>query len=257
MSSRFHQAPPIETDFVFRAASDGSTTFEGYTAIFNVESKPMMDEFARGKPYTETIEPGAFRRSLGTGSRISFVVDHDERQMISSFPSGPLRLAEDSTGLHIESPWPRTSYADNVRALHEAGEKLGMSINYAFPRSGPEAPKWNAANSHRSVPQALIRHASVLATMEPAFDGTTASFRALADQVEADMDDLEALFEALRSGRDLSDAERNLLTRLAAVKTPEAGESAQAEESTDEAGRAVLDRWTDRLAQIDAELPTS
>src|SRR3954463_697541 len=116
MSILYHQAPPLEVDFQFRAAADGSSVFEGYAAVFNQPSKPIIDDLARGgQPYVETLVPGSFRRTLGSGRRQSFVVDHNERMMIASTPHGALRLAEDSKGLHVESPWPRTDYADNVR----------------------------------------------------------------------------------------------------------------------------------------------
>ena len=129
MSVQFHKADPVELEFAFRAMPDGSSTFEGYAAVFNKPSKVIHDQFARtARGYRETILPGAFLRSLGTNSRKTFVVDHDDSKMVSSMPSGPLRLAEDSRGLHVESPWPRTHYTDSVRALHEAGERLGMSM---------------------------------------------------------------------------------------------------------------------------------
>lgn len=257
MSIRYHQAPPVEVEFQFRASEDGTSVFEGYASIFSQPSKPIVDELARGgQPYIETVAPGAFKRTLGSGRRQSFVVDHDERMMISSSPSGPLRLAEDTRGLHVESPWPRTHYADNVRALYDAGERLGMSMLFGTPKGGDS---WERSGSRdrRTVNEAILKHVSVLATMEPAYSGTVATFRALAEQTESDAEDIEALVDALREGRKLDDGEFNLLNRLADAVKPEAGESAQAEESVDEAGRAALSRWTDRLAQIDSELPRS
>jgi HK97 family phage prohead protease len=218
MSARYHKADPVELEFQFRALPDGSSTFEGYAAVFNQPSKPLMDELAKGRPYVETLRPRSFLRSLGSGSRKSFVVDHDDRKMISSAPSGPLRLAEDTQGLHVNSPWPRTDYADNVRALHDAGEKLGMSIYFATPRNGDS---WSPDFTSRSVTEAILKHVSVLATMEPAYDGTVATFRALADLVEADVEDVDALMEALRDGRRLDEGEYNLLNRLVGAVQPQ------------------------------------
>jgi HK97 family phage prohead protease len=258
MSIQYHKADPVELEFAFRALPDGSSTFEGYAAVFNRRSKVLHDQFARStRGYRETIMPGAFKRSIGTGRRITFVVDHDDRQMVSSSPTGPLRLAEDSTGLHVESPWPSTPYTDSVRALHDAGERLGMSVLFGTTPKH-EQSAWAPDGSHRTVSDAVLRHTSVLATMEPAYDGTVATFRALADITEADVEDVDALMEALRDGRRLDEDEYNLLTRLSEAVKPEQDEQAPTTtEPPDEASRAATDRWLARLAEIEAELTRS
>lgn len=242
---KFHKADPVELEFQFRALPDGTSSFEGYAAVFNQPSKPLMDELARGKPYVETLLPGSFRRTLGSGRRQSFVVDHDERKMIASSPTGPLRMAEDSKGLHVTSPWPRTDYADNVRALYDAGEKPGMSILFATPRTGD---KWSPDFAQRSVTEAILKHVSVLATMEPAYDGTIANFRALADLTEADVEDVDALMEALRSGRRLDEGEYNLLTKLSEAVKPESVVETPAEADVD-ADRAATEKWIAKMAE--------
>lgn len=249
---RYHAAPPVGMEVAFRAMPDGGTTLEGYTALYDRPSKIIRDQFARSpRGYVETLRPGAFRRSLGSGARITLVVDHDERKHISTVaPYGQLRLAEDSTGLHVASPWPRTDYADNVRALHEAGESLGMSVTFGTPRTGEE---WPSA-TERIVTEAVLRHASVLATMEPAYDGTVVSFRALADLADAPVDDIDALMDALREGRRLDDAEFALLGRLADVVRPEAPEP-EAPPTTDPGDAAEKARWLERLARMTSELP--
>lgn len=221
MSVQYHKADPVELEFAFRSLPDGSSTFEGYAAVFNKPSKVIRDQFARtARGYRETIMPGAFARSLGMAGRKTFVVDHDESKMVSSMPSGPLRLAEDSKGLHVESPWPRTHYTDSVRALHDAGERLGMSMLFGTsPRH--EQTAWSADGALRTVSEAALKHVSVLATMEPAYDGTVATFRALAEITEADVEDIDALMEALREGRRLDEGEFNLANRLLEAVKPE------------------------------------
>jgi HK97 family phage prohead protease len=220
MSILYHKADQTEVEFQFRALADGSSVFEGYAAVFNQPSKPIADELAiDGKRYIETVTPGSFRRTLGTPQRQSFVVDHNERMMISSRPNGQLRMAEDTRGLHVESPWPRTDYADNVRALHDAGERLGMSMMFG---TTPKGATWDATHTKRTVNEAILRHVSVLATMEPAYAGTSAAFRALAEMTSAEVEDVDALVEALREGRRLEPGEYNLLNRLAEAVKPEA-----------------------------------
>jgi HK97 family phage prohead protease len=256
MSIQYHKADPVELEFQFRSLPDGTSTFEGYAAVFNQPSSVLNDELARTvNGYTETILPGAFRRTLGSGRRTTFVVDHNERMMISSAPNGALRMAEDSTGLHIASPAPRTDYVDNVRALQDAGERLGMSMYFATPRGGDE---WNARGDQRNVKEAILRHVSVLASMEPAYSGTSAMFRNLANLTESDVEDVDALMTALRDGRKLDEGEYNLLTKLSEAVKPETDESTTpvVEPETD-AERAATEKWLERLAKIEAELPKS
>lgn len=261
MSVQFHRAPPITAEFQFRALANGSSAVEGYAALYNQPSKPIVDELSRGgRPYTEVIAPGSFRRTLNSTGRKSFVVDHDERLMISSAPDGALRMAEDTTGLHFDSPWPRTDYADNARALHEAGEPLGMSLLFKPPRvgaNGQPGEVWDGFTARR-IQEAILKHISVLATLEPAYAGPALSFRALAAMTEAEVEDVDAVMEALREGRRLDDGEYNLLTKLTEAVKPEASvESAApvAEPPIEDADRALLERWKKRLEEMEAALP--
>ncbi len=264
MSILYHKADPVELEGQFRAAADGSSVFEGYSAIFGQRSKPIVDDLSvNNRPYVETISPGAYRRTLGSGKRQSFVVDHNERMMIASAPQGALRLAEDSKGLHVESPWPRTDYADNVRALYDSGEKLAMSQLFATPKGG-DAWDRSAPTHTRTVNEAILKHVSVLATMEPAYAGTSASFRSVDDLAAfllADRDALEAAINKLGNGEPLTTQEAELLeAAIEHLEPPDNDEddmqmSSDAAAPSDEAGRAVLDRWLERLAVMEAELP--
>lgn len=249
MSIHYHGAEPVEMEMSFRALPDGSTTFEGYASVFGRASKVIHDQLSRSaRGYRETILAGAYRRSLGSGRRTTFVVDHDDRQMVSSAPTGALRLAEDSKGLHVESPWPRTAYTDNVRALHDAGERLGMSVLFGTMRGGDE---WSPDGSQRTVREAVLRHVSVLATMEPAYDDTVAAFRALAEMTEAAAEDVDALMDALREGRRLDDSEYALLSRLSEAVRPEQPVTEPTEPA--EAVEARTAKVQALLARIDAQ----
>lgn len=256
MSIEYHKADPVEMEFAFRALPDGGSTFEGYAAVFNKASKVLHDNLSRrATGYRETILPGAFRRSLAQGKRIPFVVDHDARQMVSSAPTGALRLVEDTKGLHVESPWPRTPYTDVVRALHDSGERLGMSLLFGTtPRHEQRA--WSPDGSLRTVTEGVLKHVSVLATMEPAYDGTVATFRALAELTEADVDDVDALMEALREGRRLDDSEFNLASRLLEAVRPEAA-APTPDEPDAEPGRALPEGVAAILSKLDADPKTA
>ena len=109
-------------------------------------------------------------------------------------------------------------FRSNVRALAESGERLAMSFTFRAPRDGEE---WSADRKRHRVTQANLGHVTVLVAKEPAYPQTTASFRALAERLEADVDDMDALMEALREGRQLTDTEYALLERTAAALRPE------------------------------------
>ena len=256
MSIQYHKADPVEMELAFRALPDGSPVFEGYAAVYGRASKVLHDNLARSvRGYRETIMAGTFARSLGISSRKTFVVDHDDRQMVSSAPTGALRLVEDSKGLHVESPWPRTPYTDSVRALHDSGERLGMSLLFGTtPKHEQHA--WSADGTQRTVTEGVLKHVSVLATMEPAYDGTVATFRALADLTEADVEDVDALMEALRDGRRLDEGEFNLLTRLAEAVRPEAA-NPPAEEPDAESSRELPEGVAAILSKLDADPRTA
>jgi len=241
------RSAPVFDAVEFRAASDGSSTFEGYAAVFESASKEIFDPRENPLPFVETISRNAFVRTL-KNSRHAFVVDHDDRKHVSS-TDGRLVLAEDSRGLIVQSPWPRTDYTDNVRALHEAGEPLGMSFTFK-PAKGKTAQEWDKNRRARRLNEVNLGHVTVLASMVPAYNETTASFRALAYRMETDVDDLETLFDALKEGRELTDDEKVLLRKLAADVEPEPAITEPTEEVEERADE--LAKWKSRLEEITA-----
>lgn len=243
MTAYVHRAAPTFEEVSFRSAPDGTSVFTGYAAVFESRSKVIFDPRENARPFTEIISPGAFARTLTSGRRQSFLVDHEERQMIAD-TRGQLRLAEDSRGLLVESPWPRTDYADNVRALHDAGQPLAMSFSFKPSRGGD---KWDASRTLHRLNDVAVGHVTVLASLVPAYDDTVVQFRALAFRMETDMDDLDALFTGIKDGRELTDEEKALLRRLADDVTPEP--EAIEEEKRAEPDTTGLEKWKQRTAE--------
>lgn len=240
------RSAPVFDAVEFRAASDGSSTFEGYAAVFESRSKEIFDPKENPFPFVETISARAFARTLSNGSRHSFVVDHNDRLAIAS-TDGQLKLGEDSRGLIVKSPWPRTDYADNVRALHEAGEPLGMSFTFRPSRS-KTAQEWDANRRARRLNEVNLGHVTVLASMVPAYNETTASFRALAYRMETEVDDLDALFDALKEGRELTDDEKSLLRKLGEVVEPTPDTTEPVAEPTEERADELA-KWATHYAE--------
>jgi hypothetical protein len=204
------RAIPIAAEFEIRSTADGHQ-FEGYAAVFGAQSSPL--------PYTETVQAGAFARSLQMppNGRQTFTVDHDDTKLLSSTRTGNLHLSEDSHGLHVESNWPDTSYARDVRELHEANELGGMSFEFSATAKG--AP-FSSDKKSRNIREAKLYNVTVLTGKTPAYSATTAGFRALGEQLGATFDDVVALFDAIREGRKLTVTEHSLLIRAVLPVVP-------------------------------------
>lgn len=252
MTAFEHRAAPTFESVEFRADGKGGDIFTGYAAVFESPSKEIFDPRESRTAFVETIAPGAFARSLGMGGRHDFVVDHNDRLHLSS-TAGKLGLGEDKRGLSVESPWPRTDYADNVRALHEQGEPLGMSFTF-LPFKNKGAQEWAANGRSRRLNEVKLGHVSVLASMVPAYNETSAGFRAIAYRTEIDMEELDNLLAAIKEGRDLTDDEKVVLRKLSVDLDPQP-ESDTPDEEGDEAPRAdapIRDQWKARLEEIAA-----
>lgn len=185
---------------------------EGYAAVFNADSAPL--------PYIETVAPGAFARSLTSppNGRQTLVVDHDDSRLLAATNgASPLRLSEDAHGLLVSGDIADTSYARDLRELSDGGLLGGMSFEFSATKGG--AP-FTSDGKRRTLREVRLYHVTVLTGKTPAYGVTTASVRALANQVQADFDDVTVLLDAVREGRRLDNDEWSLLTRIATHVAP-------------------------------------
>lgn len=207
---RPERAIPTTTTLEFRSTPTGHH-LTGYAAVFGTDSAPM--------PYIETVESGAFRRSLASPpyGRQTLVVDHDDSQLLASTKTDRLHLTEDSKGLLAEADMVDTSYARDIRELSDAGELGGMSFEFTPAKGG--AP-FSADGKRRSLREVRLYHVTVLTGKSPAYAQTTAAVRALANGANADYDDVAVLFDAVREGRKLDEDEFDLLERIVTPIVP-------------------------------------
>lgn len=187
-----YRAIPAATEFEFRTSADGMPRFVGYAAVFNADSEPL--------PFVETIQPGAFGRSLSHDRDHTFVIDHDDTKLLGSRRAKTLTLAEDSKGLLVEGDLPNTSYARDLVELHGRGEARSMSFTFRVAKGGE---MWSADGKRRSLTEVKLGHVSVLTGLPPAYRQTSASIRSLALMVDADADALATAIEDLRDGKPL------------------------------------------------------
>lgn len=197
------------TEFELRAGKDGGgPVFEGYAALFDVESD------APWLPFKEVIRPGAFANSLRAGGNHNFVLNHNDDILFASTRTGRLKLAEDKRGLLNIAELPDTAAAHDLKALYDVGEVRGMSFSFKPTRGGVRA----VGDNGRELTDVRLGHTTAITTLIPGYSqtGNTVQIRALASDLAADPDDLDGLLDGLRAGRPLSPDEVDLLNRLAA-----------------------------------------
>lgn len=136
---------------------------QGYAAIFSTRV-PIAD-------FYEQIAPQAFTESLRSGDKLA-LVDHDAAKLLARTRNGSLRLAEDTRGLSFEIDLPRTTLADDVLALAEAGTLGGASFGFNVKRD-----TW--AGTLRTLHAVDLREISIVSAW-PAYPQTSVSARSAA-----------------------------------------------------------------------------
>lgn len=145
-----------------RAAAEGQPmSFRGYAAVFNSPSEPL--------PFTETIRPGAFKRSLQAGREVRMFVNHNTDMVLGSTRSGTVTVTEDNRGLLVEGEFPDTTYARDLSALMQRGDVHGMSFGFSVPRGGDV---WSENGAQRTLTEIILHEVSVV-TGFPAYPGTS------------------------------------------------------------------------------------
>jgi len=140
-------------------------TLEGYAAVFDVRAK-VAD-------FEEVIARGAFDATLRQqpNADILALVDHDASALLGRTRNKSLELHEDTRGLHFRITLPKTSLADDVLALADAGSLGGMSFGF-------RALKQAWTGSLRTLQAIDLREISVVRAW-PAYPQTSVSARAL------------------------------------------------------------------------------
>lgn len=160
---RFGKGITLET------RADGGSKIVGYAAVFNSEI-----DFG---PFSESIKPGAFSRSLKESPDVRALLDHDTGMIIARTNAGNLTLSEDNHGLKVEMSPIDTE--DGRKALEwvRSGVVDGMSFGFI-----PQSVEWSARGndkSHRTITEAQLFEVSLVAF--PAYPATSASIRSASE----------------------------------------------------------------------------
>ena len=197
---------PIE----MRAEGNGMT-FTGYAALFNSPSEPL--------PFTETIKPGAFKRSLASRNEVKLLWNHDSGTVLGSLRAGTMQLEEDSKGLKVTATLPDTQAGRDAAVLLKRGDVSAMSFGFRVPEGGDS---WSADGTERMLNSVRLFECSIVAfPAYPATDGQAGvrSKTALADKIArlaeirgVSAEELTDALLALESGEELSERQGELLT---------------------------------------------
>ena len=201
-------------DLEVREAPEGMS-FEGYAAVFNSPSEPL--------PFTETIAPGAFSRSLKSRNNVFLLVNHDPARPLASTRSKTMTVEEDGRGLLVKATLPDTTDGRDLAVLLGGGGNPrvidSMSFGFSVPRGGDA---WSEDGSQRTLQQVRLHETSIVTF--PAYRATSAAVRSLdmlAEKTGEDADALNGALEALERGATLTLDQAGLLTAVVAKLSPE------------------------------------
>jgi HK97 family phage prohead protease len=179
---------------------DGQKVFIGYAALYGAPSA--------GLPFTETIKPGAFKRTLGRVAKaervVKFLHGHDESRMLASTASGRLTLTEDSQGLRVEAkldPADPDAAAVISKLTHEA-KAMGMSFGFTVPKGGDT---WEGET--RTLNEVNLFEVSILSGHQPAYPATLglSAVRKVAEaRIGVNAERLISTLETVKAGKSLS-----------------------------------------------------
>jgi len=119
--------------------SDNGRRLTGYAARYNVESK------ADALPFSESIAPGAFDRSLEAGDDVVALFNHDPNKILGRRDSGTLRVSTDTKGLRFDLDLPPTALGEEIAALVERRDLDQMSFGFIVRED-----RWSKKNNRKT-----------------------------------------------------------------------------------------------------------
>ena len=127
--------------------------FTGYASVFN---KPYGVRDHKGV-YDETIQPGAFKKTLQEQDDVRFLVNHDGIPLART-SSGTLELEEDQYGLFVRAELdPTNPTVAEVASAMKRGDLNEMSFAFAAMRD-----EFNQQGDERTVSEARLFDVSVV-----------------------------------------------------------------------------------------------
>lgn len=166
-----------------KPSGHGTDTFEwnGYATVYDADF-PMWDQ--DGEPFTESVAPGAAKRSLANPSLdVPFLIGHNDAGVpLARTKSGTMTLREDPTGLLTHVP-AMDGRREEVRALASAverGDLDEMSLAFVVP---PHGNKWDSGYEHRTITEMDLHRGDVSAVTHGANPATAGAWMRAVEQL--------------------------------------------------------------------------
>ncbi|MFL6110552.1 MAG: HK97 family phage prohead protease [Catenulispora sp.] len=184
------RAFPVRLEARAKAGAAGVTTVTGYASVVD-EPYEMWDFLGS---YAEVVRSGAFTKTLTETPQVQLLLNHGGLAMAYT-KAGTLRLAEDSTGLHMEADVTaaRSDVQDMLLAL-EDGSVDEMSFAFRVTRQ-----MWSPDYDQRDILEVDLHRGDVSVVNFGANPATSVApaLRA-ADFDKLGDDDARALLERLQ-----------------------------------------------------------
>ncbi|MHB1112267.1 MAG: HK97 family phage prohead protease [Acidovorax defluvii] len=144
----------------------GNKTLHGIAAVFNSEAN--LGQFS------EIVRPGAFAKSLATGSNIRALYHHDGSALLGTTRGGTLQLRETPQGLAFELALPDTTHGRDLAILVDRGDVAGCSFGFRVPDGGD---RWEERGSTLVRELLNVDLVEITLTSDPAYQDTTVALR--------------------------------------------------------------------------------
>ena len=141
-------------------------TLHGIAAVFNSE--------ANLGPFCEVVRPGAFAKSLATGSNIRALYHHDGSALLGTTRGGTLQLRETPQGLAFELALPDTTHGRDLAILVDRGDVAGCSFGFRVPEGGD---RWEERGQTLVRELLTVDLVEITLTSDPAYQDTTVALR--------------------------------------------------------------------------------
>lgn len=155
-----------------RAAKDSAgRVLAGYAAKFDTLSQNLGG-------FVETIERGAFAKTLADGGDVLARFNHDDHALLGRTTAGTLRVGADDVGLWYEVDLPDTTIARDLEALAERGDVYQSSFAFYVDTNGDD---WGV--TEQGMPLRILRSVrlvDVAPVVSPAYLDTEAGLRSFA-----------------------------------------------------------------------------
>ncbi|MER8197066.1 HK97 family phage prohead protease [Streptomyces microflavus] len=183
------RAFPVQLEVRAKPGAAAVSTVEGYASV--TESPFEMWDWLG--MYHEVVRAGAFGKTLGENPQVQLLLNHGGLAMAYT-KAGTLRLAEDSTGLHMEADvsTKRSDVSDMLAALDD-GSVDEMSFAFRVTRQ-----LWSPDYDQRDIIEVDLHRGDVSVVNFGANPATSVGAMRSADFDQMDEVDARALYERLQ-----------------------------------------------------------